>query len=62
MPITAIRSRNAVESLRDVVQDSRVPELKALKRKWSHKGVGLPSSLSHSGASSESSSKLFELK
>lgn len=31
MPVTALRTKNAVESLRDVVQDLLVPELKAIK-------------------------------
>ena len=31
MPVAAIKPRNAVESLRDVVQDHLVPELKALR-------------------------------
>jgi hypothetical protein len=31
MSVTAIKPRNAVESLRDIVQDLLVPELKALK-------------------------------
>jgi hypothetical protein len=31
MSVTAIKPRNAVESLREVVQDLLVPELKALK-------------------------------
>ncbi len=31
MPVAAIKPRNAVESLRDIVQDLLVPELKAIK-------------------------------
>jgi Skp family chaperone for outer membrane proteins len=31
MAVTAIKPRNAVESLRDIVQDLLVPELKAIK-------------------------------
>jgi hypothetical protein len=31
MAVTAIKAKNAVESLRDVVQDLLVPELKSLK-------------------------------
>ena len=31
MPVAAIKAENAVESLRDVVQDLLVPELKAIR-------------------------------
>ena len=31
MSVASIRSKNAVESLRDIVQDLLVPELKAIK-------------------------------
>jgi hypothetical protein len=31
MPVTALKPRNTVESLRDIIQDLLVPEIKAIK-------------------------------